>query len=158
MADDQVAALPATYGVDLILLQPRDPRWLHAYWELAAGTVAKGRARLGAEGSAAELILRVHEEGSSRSFDLRGLTAQDRSFDVRLVPGSQDWYLEVEPDRGWFVEIGLKSSQGSFLPLARSNVVRTPPDRPSDRIDETWGVLEGVEPAAGPAPTSHFAI
>lgn len=135
--------MPAGYGADLVVLQTRDPRWIHAYWELAPSTVAQGREKLGAdEGASAELVLRLHPEETSRWSD------------VRLTPGSQDWYLEVEPDGAWFVEIGLKGSRGTFLPLIRSNSVRTPPDRPSDRIDEEWGVLRGIDPALEPTPYS----
>ncbi|MBI3333352.1 MAG: DUF4912 domain-containing protein [Candidatus Omnitrophica bacterium] len=124
---------PAAYRVDQIVLQPRDPRWIHAYWELLPETVSHGWAELGKEGAASRMILRVCEEESGRWFDI------DLKVDAR------DWTIAVEPpDRGWTVEIGLRAPSGRFLALARSNTVRTPPDHPSDRIVEDWGLLEGL--------------
>lgn len=134
--------LPSSYGHNLIVLQPRDPRWLHAYWELTPAHVAQGRAKLGAEEGAAVWILRVYEEESPRWFD------------VDLSPGASDWTLQVESDRTWLVEIGLRALSGRFVPLARSNRVRTPPDRPSERIDPEWGPIDSLS-AGWPSPSSE---
>ncbi len=128
--------LPLHYGDDRIVLQTRDPWWLHTYWELKSATVSRGRAQLGAEAEAAFFALRVYQEGASW-------------FDIPVHSEVGDWYIEVKPDAAWTVEIGLKTPGGRFLALARSNTVRTPPDRPSDRIDEKWGVLKGL-------PTDRF--
>ena len=119
--------LPARYGEDRIVLQARDPWYLHVYWELRSETVERGKRALGAQD--AFFALRVHELESGW-------------FDVSVSGDLGDWYLHVTPDRGWFVEIGLKTSDGRFYSLARSNTVRTPPDKPSDRIDERWGLLK----------------
>ena len=115
---------PSSYGVDRIIIQLRDPWWIHAYWELLPATVARGRKSLGEEGESADLTLRIYEEGTSRFFDLL------------LNPEAKERPLQVEPGRGWVVEIGLKSGSGRFIPLARSNSVRTPPDRSSGGIGE----------------------
>lgn len=133
--------LPSSYGQDLIVLQPRDPWWLHAYWELTPPRVAAGRAELGAEASSAGWILRVYDEDSPRSFD------------IGLSPGASDWAFEVKPDRTWIVEIGLRALSGRFVPLARSNRVRTPPDRPSERIDPEWGLIGSLS-GGRPSPSS----
>ena len=123
--------LPSSYGGDLIVLQIRDPWWLHSYWELLPGTIARGREKLGKEGSAAELALRVYEEGTLRWFD------------VRLSDGTTDWFIEVDPpDRSWTVEIGLKTRSGRFLALARSNTVRTPPAGSVEGGDGRWGYVK----------------
>ncbi len=143
--------LPSEYGCDLILLQPRDPHWLHAYWELRPETLAQGRARLGQEAQGAELILRVYEVEGTDSSSAKIL----RWFDLRLTPFASDWYIEISPpDRAWMVEIGFKGPQGTFIPLARSNTVRTPPDQPSDLIDEEWGYLEGLPQGRWPGSSS----
>lgn len=127
---------PAKLG-DVIVLQPRDPARLHTYWELTEPTLANGRKRLGAEGETATLTLRVYElKGSGRPGTLGW-------FDILLTEESADRQIEVTPpDRSWRVEVGLKSAQGTFLALARSNIACTPPDRPSDQVDERWGLIE----------------
>lgn len=139
---EELEALPTQYGLDALVLQVRDPYWIHAYWEITPETEAKARRELGGEGLSAEKILRVYDEDSPRFFD------------IPVSPVANDWYLEVSPsDRAWTVELGLKSRSGGFVKLLRSNTVRTPPDRPSERIDERWGWLRSI-PEGWPAPSS----
>ena len=113
--------LPSRYHVDQIIVMPRDPWWLTAYWELLPSTLEQGRKKLNEE--EVQLILRVYENGTIHRCD------------VSVSDSISDWTLEVIPDRAWGVEIGLRSSTGQFLPLVRSNRTRTPPDRPSHGLD-----------------------
>ncbi len=146
----QEQPLPSSsYGQDLIIAQPRDPNWIHTYWELKLETLESGKVNLGSQGTEAHLTLRVYElkSDSARKFDVA------RWFDVGIYHHIGDWTIEVNPpDRAWCVEIGLKTGAGLFIALARSNIARTPPDRPSDRIDEKWGVLSESMPGVwGPS-------
>jgi len=128
--------LPDGYGADIVVLQPRDPHWLHAYWELQPSTLARERT--------AQLVLRVCEvEGPELGIS--------RSFDIGLPAGLSAWTFQVDPSgRSWLVQVGLKTPDGKFHRLVQSNVVRTPPDSPSEQIDEQWGwlPLPSVEPGA----------
>lgn len=141
--------LPSSYGQDLIIAQPRDPNWIHVYWELKPETLESGKGKLGSQGPQAHLTLRVYElrSASAAEFDAA------RWFDIGIYHPIGDWTIEVgPPDRAWCVEIGLKTRAGLFFALARSNIARTPPDRPSDRIDEKWGVLRESMPGVwGPS-------
>ncbi|MBI4227928.1 MAG: DUF4912 domain-containing protein [Candidatus Omnitrophica bacterium] len=104
----------------------RDPYWLHAYWE-----VAEAKARRAPGG---RWVLRVYELAVAQF-------APDtirRWFDVELAPGARDWFLEVgHPASWWCLELGVIGGE-RFTPLARSNLVETPADRPSDEIDAAW--------------------
>lgn len=148
-ASHQERPLPSSYGQDIIIAQPRDPNWIHVYWELKLETLESGKGKLGSQGAQAHLTLRVYElkNDSARKFDAA------RWFDIGIYHHIGDWTIEVSPpDRAWCVEIGLKTRAGLFIALARSNIVRTPPDRPSDRIDEKWGVLSESMPGVwGPS-------
>jgi len=53
--------LPSFYDKDKIVLQVRDPRWLHTYWELRDKTVQDLKARLGDEFYRAKKVLRVYD-------------------------------------------------------------------------------------------------
>ena len=53
--------LPLCYGREMVVLQVRDPRWLHAYWELQDPAIDKLRARLKDRFHNARLILRVYD-------------------------------------------------------------------------------------------------
>ena len=138
MARVSEEALPERYGRTLLVAQARDPHWLHAYWEVSDADWARVRADAGAS---AQRVLRVYELAEPRWDAVR------RWFDVELTPEAMDWHLEVrQPAAWWGLELGLRGSQGRFTRFVRSNLVETPADRPSDEVDEAWGLLPGFEP------------
>ena len=119
-------ALPERYGQTRLILQARDPHWVHAYWELS------GAAERRADGGRARL--RVYEL-SEPQFSPQTIR---RWFDVTLTPEARDWFIEVgQPAAWWCVELGILDPEG-FVPLVRSNLVETPADRPSDEFEEGW--------------------
>lgn len=126
--------LPVSYGVTKIVLIARDPYWCYSYWDFSGDTYRQ------IENWFRELpkprpVLRVYDVtdiifngGNAHSF-----------FDVAVHLDSKNWYLEVgKPDRNYLVDLGLVDQAGRFYLIARSNVVRTPRDAPSDVIDEEW--------------------
>ena len=130
--------LPTQYGRTLLIVQARDPRWLQAYWEVTEADRAAVWQALGLAAREARPLLRVYELREPR---FEGSVVQ-RWFDVTLSPEASDWYVEVgQPSAWWGLELGWLGTNGQFLPVARSNVVETPADRPSDEVDEAWGVL-----------------
>jgi len=140
----EVPTLPDGYGLDIVVLQARDPHWLHAYWELQPSTLEKGRSALGEQASVAWLAVRVCE--------LAGPELKvSRFFDIGFPAGASAWTFQVDPSgRSWLVQVGLRTPAGKFHRLVQSNVVQTPPDHPSELIDEQWGWLSlpSVEPGA----------
>jgi len=54
-------------------------------------------------------------------------------FDVEITGKTDHWYLNIPVcNRNYCAEIGIKTGQGGFLPLARSNPIYVPRDCPSD--------------------------
>jgi hypothetical protein len=127
--------LPAAYGTDLLVLQVRDPWWLHAYWELHDGAIARLRAQLKDAFNSAAWCLRVYDVTDIR---FNGSNA-NRFFDIRIPDFARNWYIDTAgPGRSWCVELGLLLSDGRFIMVLRSNVVQTPLDGPSWITDEEW--------------------
>jgi hypothetical protein len=127
--------LPVSYEEDRIALLVRDPYWVHAYWDITRETLARAQAALGEGWPEAKSILRVYDV---TGVDFDGSNANSY-FDVPLTGGASNWYINVQvPNRAYCVEIGLLSLTGEFVVLARSNVVATPRDVPSDLTDEEW--------------------
>ncbi|MDD5254931.1 MAG: DUF4912 domain-containing protein [Candidatus Omnitrophica bacterium] len=133
-----VEELPGSYGKDRIVLQVRDPWWLHSYWEITAGTLEGIKGRLGDRFWGAKKIVRVYDV-SNINFD--GNNAH-RFFDVD-VGDATNWYIDAGgPGRSWCADIGLLLGNGEFITIARSNTVSTPLDGPSWITDEEWMIPE----------------
>ncbi len=122
------AELPQNYGDNMIYFMVRDPCWAYAYWELQRDYVENARARLGGSWEDVCVILRVYDttekEGVFHDLYLGGIT--------------NHWYVNTQPNRRYFVEIGVLHKDGRFLALAKSNQVLMPRSQMSDVLDEQW--------------------
>jgi len=133
--------LPSHYDQDKMVLQVRDPHWLHAYWELRGQTLEAVRNKLGDEFYRAKKILRVYDV---TNIMFNGLNA-NRFFDIVINDYATSWYIDTgAPGRSWCVDLGLMLSDGSFVMLLRSNVVTTPLDGPSWITDEEWMIPDDM--------------
>lgn len=132
--------LPAGYGHDKIVLQVRDPWWLHSYWEFTTSTLDKIKAELGASSQGAKTILRVYDVSF---IEFNGTNAHSY-FDIE-VQDANNWYIDTQgPGRSWCVDLGLRLSDGRFIKIVRSNSVTTPLDGPSWQTDEEWMIPEDL--------------
>lgn len=124
---DRGPDLPSSYGDDRLEALVRDPRAIFTYWELAGGAYERARAgKSDAELAGAVWVLRVCR------------VADGQFFDIPIDPSIGNWYLHVEPASAYQIKIGLVLASGSFLELATSRVINTPPDSVSTRVDEQW--------------------
>lgn len=127
-------SLPHFYDEDLLVILPRDPRCIFAYWELSTTTRKTMEESAGVERwPEVSFLLRVFQHACSET------GAGESYFD--LSPGREDlsWYITVaEPGRLYSAELGWKLPQGPFQFLLRSNRICTPRDSISDLIDEEW--------------------
>lgn len=139
--------LPEAYGRDYLVLVARDPWWLFAFWEITPATQEQARATLGAEAGGAATVLRLTEDE-----DARGATnGAAPSLDVEIAAGAHSWYVNVgRPATAYRAEIGLRTASGRFVPLARSNVVRTPRATPSAETELRQLVFGPTGPAWSP--------
>lgn len=125
--------LPKEYGVTRLVILPRDPRWIHAYWEVAPYTWDEARKQFGDLLKSGRPVLRVHSTRSGKS----------DFFDVDVRVDARNWYVHSpEPDGDWHAELGLVLPDGRFVLLAISNRIRLPAGQVSDITDERWGVLQ----------------
>lgn len=132
--------LPGGYGQDKIVLQVRDPHWIHAYWEVTFQTLDNLKARLGSAFGEIKRILRVYDI----SHIIFNGTNAHRYFDLEIAPETNNWYINTAPGRSWCVDIGLKLASGEFMMIARSNTVQTPLDGPSWITDEEWMIPDDM--------------
>ncbi len=127
--------LPSFYDQDKIVLQVRDPRWLHAYWELKGQTVEGLKSKLGDDYYRAKKVLRVYDV---TNIIFNGSNANS-FFDIQINDFANSWYVDTAgPGRAWCVDLGLMLANGRFITILRSNVVQTPLDGTSGVMDEEW--------------------
>ncbi|HAM38272.1 MAG TPA: hypothetical protein DCP53_02565 [Elusimicrobia bacterium] len=135
-------SIPETYGDDRIVILPRDPYWLFAYWEITEGKRQEIKSKYGSDiFEKAHIVLRIHDVTEVKNFN------GNNSVGFKDNPASlnaQNWYIRVDfPGRSWCVELGLKTKDGKFILLLRSNIILLPADRVSDITDEQWMLLMG---------------
>ncbi|NQT18387.1 MAG: DUF4912 domain-containing protein, partial [Planctomycetes bacterium] len=134
--------LPKRYNQDLIGLMLQDPFTLYCYWEVTANTLScRARAASGGE----VFVVRVHPEN-------------DDHFDVGVGGAVGSVYINLENGGGsYFVELGLRASDGGFHPILRSNTVLLPPVGASEVEDHRWQLVDELyQPAPHPVgPDGH---
>jgi hypothetical protein len=133
--------LPHQYDKDRIVLQVRDPRWIHAYWELRNQTYDRLKQELREDFYRAKKVLRVYDVSQ---IIFNGQNAH-RFFDIAIDEHANSWYIDTgSPGRSWCVDFGLLLSDGRFITIVRSNVVHTPLEGPSWITDEEWMIPEDM--------------
>src|SRR5580765_2103925 len=91
LVDPEPGELPAAYGVDRLVLVPRDPWWLFAFWEITPATRESALATFGDEAAEARPMLRIYDV----SFvDPRGSNAA-LSIDVEVPRTAESCYVNV---------------------------------------------------------------
>ncbi|MDD5132524.1 MAG: DUF4912 domain-containing protein [bacterium] len=137
---DRGGPLPDGYGDTLIVLLPRDPQWIFAYWEISEKTRNEITQKYGANiFQKAKPAIRVYDV---TNVNFNGQNA-NRSFDIFITPESKNWYIYVGmPKRSYCADLGLLVDDGVFITLARSNVVATPAGSVSDIYDEQWMLVK----------------
>ncbi len=133
--------LPYQYDRDRMILQVRDSRWLHAYWEVAGSTIERLKSELRESFFSAKRVLRVYDVSD---IIFNGENAH-RFFDIQVNEFANNWYINTEgPDRSWCVDFGLLLASGRFVTIVRSNTVRTPLEGPSWITDEEWMIPDDM--------------
>lgn len=130
--------LPHTYGQDRLVLLVRDPWWVYTWWELTPTALERGRA---AVAEAADLTLRVYDISAIHWDGHNHHSYFDIDIDIGDLAGN--WYIELgKPGASYCAELGLRTADGRFLALVRSNVVTLPRAGMSEVVDEEWMIVE----------------
>lgn len=147
--------LPETYGETKIVLVPVHPFLVHVYWDLSPEHLTKiiSRKRRSRSSKGPWPTLRFYDTTGSGDAEVQG-----DSFDVDVELQAMNWYVHIwKPARSYVVELGLRTAQGKFIPIARSDGARVAPASPSKSREERYllvtGDYEQVEPVS-PAPAA----
>lgn len=132
-----VSPTPGSSGECKITALVRDPYWLFAYWEIGGAKREEIARRYG--GQAWEKswpVLRVYDVTNLYFFDSR------HYLEISSHDYANNWYIRTgQPNKTFCIELGRVRPDGSYIFLARSNFVNTPPDQVSEVTDEEWLLL-----------------
>lgn len=133
---DGAGALPENYGDNRLVILPRDPFWFFAYWEYTTERADAARREFGADvWEKAALVLRVYDVTGSSADGVE--TAP--FFDIDIQKQARSWYVKVEKSgRDYIADLGLRLPDGRFYSLLRSNRIRLPVGRISEKTDSQW--------------------
>ncbi|OEU46777.1 MAG: hypothetical protein BBJ60_07795 [Desulfobacterales bacterium S7086C20] len=122
-----------------VVLLPVDPYLVHVYWEVNSKEIDRARYLLGDTYESSQALLRFYDV-TNVFFD--GTNANS-SFDVKIDLESKSWYVRLwVPDKSYVVELGYRTTDGSFFSLAQSNTARTPRAWPVPRVDDTYSLVD----------------
>jgi hypothetical protein len=141
--------LPWSYGENRVTAVVRDPDSAYLYWEITDEALAAARLRLGPAGAGGWCNLRVYDT-TGRTFD--GTNANDY-FDIRVDRNDREYFLMIRrPTSTMHVEVGVKSDEGFFQPVARSGRAEFPRHDPSPNTALEWMTItsDDAPPAAAP--------
>jgi hypothetical protein len=141
--------LPWGYGEDRITAIVRDPDSAYLYWEITDDGLAAARSRLGPGGDRGWCNLRIYD---ATGRDFNGTNANDY-FDLTVDRADREQYLMIRrPTSSMYAEIGVKTEEGYFQPIARSGRAEFPRNRPSPNTALEWMTItsDGAPPCAAP--------
>jgi hypothetical protein len=118
---DRGENLPLYYGEDRLVLLPRDPYWLFAYWEISWPTRQLLAEETQKDYESLDFGLRVHRYTENKE--------AGTFFDLQITPTADHWYIKAGvPDKKYWVELGCYLPDGEFRVILTSNTVSTPRD------------------------------
>ena len=112
---------PVKYGVDKVRLMVQSPTTIAAQWELGGGVLHT----VPGAGTGTQKLIRL--------LDVTNDTSQVYGLDH----AADNWWFAVAPDTQYCVEMGVRVD-GRDVWLLRSNLIRTPRNAVSDKVDSEW--------------------
>ena len=136
-------SLPASYNTTRLILMARDPYWLHAYWEIASEKFEDIKNQMGDVFHQSVFVLRLYD---ITAIDFNGWNAHHQ-FDIEVGCQSNNWYINLwNAGASYTSDIGMRTPDGQFFPMARSNCANTPRDSFSGRSDMIWMNVQEEKP------------
>jgi hypothetical protein len=156
--------IPWGYGDVRIVAMARDPFWACAYWEITDDAISVARDRI--KDPQAGLSLRLYD---TTQRDFNGLNAHVH-WDVGIDRGTNIYHVRIgKPGATMHIDVGVRSWNGDFAPIARSNALEMPRDSvsPDTRVEATTVFRSGPPftyhhrytpppPSAAPPPPPPF--
>jgi hypothetical protein len=119
---------PLSFNQDLMCAMVKNPTTIYLYWELS--TIKKDflEHNFSQEWSYLPKFLKIYD---ITSIIFNGHNAH-REREILLPEMTNNWFApELEPNRTFIAELGVKTEQGVFFTVLRSNPIDTPRNSPN---------------------------
>jgi len=124
-----------------VVLLAVDPRLIHAYWVMSPDSLAEINRMLAKDYERAQVALRFHDMAYTAFHG----SNEHGFFDVPIDLRAKNWYLHLpSPEKSYCADLGLRTEDGRFLSLARSNLAETPRASPSGRKEVSYTLIQGI--------------
>lgn len=118
--------LPEFYFVDEIVLMPKNPTTLYAYWEIREDTFKK----LQQEHNVVDnIVIKILKDGH----EYRKIIRHERI-------GSH-FITDVEASPNYEASVGYEDSYGNYIEVSHSTMTVVPKNEISNNLDLTWGTV-----------------
>ena len=118
--------MPEFYFVDEIVLMPKNPTTLYAYWEIREDTFKKLKEE---NNVTDDIIIKILKDGH----EYRKITRHERI-------GSH-FITNVEASQNYEALIGYEDTYGNYVEISRSTQTLVPINQISNNLDLTWGTV-----------------
>lgn len=159
---DTGTPLPERYNETKIVILPRDPQWLFTYWDIADEKKEEVKTQIGVSVfDSADFILRIYHSSDPSHHSTY------HTFDIIVHPDIRNWYVHIEnaATPTVYIEMGMKTKDGKFIFIARSNTISLPSCMIASDNDAWWLSLKGYSieemlrlSSCGPDPISSLDI
>lgn len=130
----ELPEIPWSYGDTRIVALARDPYWLFVYWEISEATKDAVCRQHGPHAwEETQPVLRVYDTTNLYFFESR------QAMEIQINDFANNWYINTgQPNHTYLVELGRLLPDGTYIFIARSNLVTTPRDDLSEIVDLEW--------------------
>jgi hypothetical protein len=130
-----LSALLGSGGETTLVVVPVDPYVVHCQWEVATADIESARRDLGVGEQEFWPVLQFYDVTNAA----REKTPCVLSFAVEVQLQAGNWFVRsCASDRAYRADLALKGEDGSFVVIASSNTIQTPPSAPSSYADQQW--------------------
>lgn len=131
--------LPDLYGDDKLVLMPKNPQWVYAYWEISQIKIENLKSTYGDKVNSAKPAIRVYDV-TLKEFDGNNANSY---FDIELPNDVREWFIGgLNANASYIADFGFKTANGEFITALRSQNISTPSDSISENVDEEWMIVE----------------
>jgi len=132
--------VPDSYDETKLVILPRDPQWVFAYWEFNKEYLSGIKEKYG------EYIFRRYPV-ILRSYDVTDVifngTNAHSYFDIEIDINTKNCYFRVAAcGKNYCSEIGTLLNNGKFIFLVRSNTISMPSGEVSEFSDKEWMTIK----------------